>query len=88
LTYLEFLRSIQRAKSLTKKDASELVTIVFESLADCASQGKVHVPGFGVFETKEHRARNITGFNGAPLHVPRTTRLKFRASKARKQVVR
>lgn len=82
--------TVAEKHSLTKKEASEIVDLVFGTIAEGLKEGaKVDISGFGKFEVKTRAAR--TGINPqtketieiAPSKVP-----GFKASKSLKDLVR
>jgi DNA-binding protein HU-beta len=58
----ELVDHIAAKAEMTKKDASEVIDAVFESIESALSQGdKVQIVGFGSFEVRDRAAR--TGRN-------------------------
>lgn len=54
----EFVDYIAEQRGITKKEASDYVSIVFDSLSELILDGEeVHVRGFGIFGTKERASR-------------------------------
>lgn len=76
--------------NLTKKEAAEIVELVFDSVkSELANGGKVDIAGFGKFEVKVRNAR--TGVNpatGEKIQVPASKVPAFKASKALKESVK
>lgn len=76
--------------TLTKKDATVVVDLIFEEITNTlANGGKVDISGFGKFEISERPAR--MGINPAtkePLQIAASKAPKFRAAKALKEAVK
>lgn len=76
--------------TLTKKDATSVVDVIFEEITNTlANGGKVDISGFGKFEISERPAR--MGINPAtkePLQIAASKAPKFRAAKALKEAVK
>ena len=75
---------------LTKKEAAEIVDLVFDTITDALKDGeKVDVTGFGKFEVKTRAAR--TGINPQTkekIEIPASKVPGFKASKVLKDSVR
>lgn len=76
--------------NLTKKEANEIVELVFDSVKEELQKGgKVDLAGFGKFEVKTRNAR--VGINPATkekINVPASKVPGFKASKALKDLVK
>ena len=74
----------------TKKQAEQLIGLVFETIANALHEGKeVSITGFGVFSVtnrKERTARNPR--TGESVYVPATKAPKFRPGKGLKDAVK
>ncbi len=81
---------LAEAHNLTKKEAAEIVELVFDSVkSELSNGGKVDIAGFGKFEVKVRNAR--TGVNpatGEKIQVPASKVPAFKASKALKESVK
>lgn len=81
---------VAETHNLTKKEAAEIVELVFDSVkSELANGGKVDIAGFGKFEVKVRNAR--TGVNpatGAKIQVPASKVPAFKAAKALKETVK
>lgn len=81
---------IAEVHNLTKKEATEIVELVFDTVKDELSKGtKVDIAGFGKFEVKVRNAR--TGVNpatGEKIQVAASKVPGFKAAKALKEVVK
>lgn len=82
--------TIAEKHDLTKKEAAEIVDLVFETIADTLKDGgRVDITGFGKFEVKTRAAR--TGINPqtkAPIQIPESKLPGFKASKGLKDLVK
>ncbi|MBP3892067.1 MAG: HU family DNA-binding protein [Solobacterium sp.] len=76
--------------NLTKKEAAEIVDLVFDSMADALKNNlRVDITGFGKFEVKTRAAR--TGINPQTketIEIPSSKVPGFKASKSLKDFVR
>ncbi len=76
--------------NLTKKEAAEIVDLVFDTIADTLKDGgRVDITGFGKFEVKTRAAR--TGINPQTkesIEIPETKVPGFKASKVLKDLVK
>lgn len=76
--------------SMTKKEAAEIVDVVFDTMSDTlAEDGKVEITGFGKFEVKTRAAR--TGVNpqtGEQIQINESRLPGFKASKNLKEKIR
>lgn len=78
------------AAEISKKQASEAVSAVFEAIAETLKDGgEVSVSGFGKFEVSERAARQgINPATGEKIEIAASRAPKFKASKALKDAVR
>ncbi len=81
--------SVAESAGISKADAGEAITAVFDVLKGALTQGnKVSLFGFGTFETTERAAR--TGRNprtGEEITIPASKAVKFKAAKGLKDAV-
>ena len=82
--------TVAEKHNLTKKESSEIVDLVFDTVADALKDGsKVDIAGFGKFEVKTRAAR--TGINPQTketIEIPSSKIPGFKASKSLKDFVR
>ncbi|MBQ9328390.1 MAG: HU family DNA-binding protein [Solobacterium sp.] len=82
--------AVAEKHNLTKKESSEIVDQVFDSVAEALKDGaKVDISGFGKFEVKVRAAR--TGINPQTketIEIPESKVPGFKASKNLKDLVR
>ncbi|EKE04479.1 MAG: DNA-binding protein HU [uncultured bacterium] len=85
----ELVKEISRKAKVSQKQASEIITLVLETIEKTVSKGKkVTLVGFGTFEARKRAAR--TGRNpqtGAEIKIPAKTVPVFSAGKKFKEVV-
>ena len=76
--------------NLTKKEASEIVELLFDSVkAELQKGGKVDIAGFGKFEVKQRNARvGIKPATKEKINVPASKVPGFKASKTLKELVK
>lgn len=68
--------------SLPAKQARRCVADVLSEIGgELQRAGVVRLPGFGVFEVKERKARSIRDPQGQPLALPATKEIRFRPSR-------
>lgn len=76
--------------NLTKKEASEIIDLIFETMTETLKNGnRVDISGFGKFEVKTRAAR--TGINPQTkeqIEIPESKVPAFKASKNLKENVR
>ncbi|KKQ46601.1 MAG: DNA-binding protein HU [Candidatus Giovannonibacteria bacterium GW2011_GWA1_43_15] len=88
----EKLHDMHAKKSMdtTKKHSDEVVDFVFDSITEALKKGdEVSIAGFGVFITKQRKARTARNpRTGATVQVPATTVPRFRAGKGLKEAVK
>ncbi|MCH3961077.1 MAG: HU family DNA-binding protein [Solobacterium sp.] len=82
--------TIAEKHDLTKKEAGDIVDLVFDTISDTLKNGgRVDITGFGKFEVKTRAAR--TGINPqtkAAISIPETKVPGFKASKVLKDIVK
>ncbi len=82
--------TVAEKHNLTKKESSEIVDLVFDTVAEALKDGsKVDIAGFGKFEVKTRAAR--TGINPQTketIEIPSSKIPGFKASKSLKDFVR
>lgn len=82
--------AIAEKANLTKKEAGDIVDLVFDTISDTLKDGgRVDITGFGKFEVKTRAAR--TGINPQtkePISIPETKVPGFKASKVLKDIVK
>lgn len=87
---VELISKIAEQTGLTKKATTELVDVVFGTIADTVASGEdVKVSGFGTFTVAERAARD--GRNpatGEALHIEASKSPKFKAASAFKAAVK
>ena len=85
----ELIAAVAQKAGLTKKDAERVVCATFDTITESLVKGeKVHLSGFGIFETKEREAR--VGRNPRTkeaIQIPATKTPAFKASKTLKDAV-
>lgn len=90
----ELVAQLASRTGLTQGKCAEVVNSIFDGdqgiiASELAGGGKVSLPGFGTFVTKERPARQ--GTNPAtqePMHIPARTMPQFRAGRTLKLKVR
>jgi DNA-binding protein HU-beta len=90
MTKKEFVDSVAEMNDMAKKDVSDVIDAVVETLTDVMSEGEsITFQGFGTFSAVERSAR--TGRNpqtGKTLKIPAMMSPKFKASAALKAAVK
>ena len=85
----ELVKEISKKAKVSQKQASEIVSLVLETIEKTVAKGKkVTLVGFGTFEARKRAAR--TGRNpqtGAEIKIPAKTVPVFSAGKKFKEVV-
>jgi len=83
------LVEIVAKKTATKKEAGELVDLIFDSIKDALKKKKdVAIAGFGTIKVKDRKAR--MGRNpktGEAIKIPAKKKIAFRAAKDLKELV-
>lgn len=82
--------AVAEAHNLTKKEANEIVELVFETIKnELKHGGKVDIAGFGKFEVRTRNARiGINPATKARIDVPASKIPGFKASKLLKELVK
>ncbi len=80
----------KKGMDTTKKHSDEVVDFVFDSITEALKKGdEVSIAGFGVFVTKQRKARTARNpRTGETVNVPATTVPRFRAGKGLKEAVK
>ena len=80
----------KKGMDTTKKHSEEVVDFVFDGITEALKKGdEVSIAGFGVFATKQRKARTARNpRTGATVNVPATTVPRFRAGKGLKEAVK
>lgn len=85
----ELIEEVAKKTNLSKKDAGNAVTAVFDTIEkQLSKKDKVQLVGFGTFETRKRSAR--TGRNpqtGKEIKIAATTAPAFKPGKALKDAV-
>ena len=85
----DLVKEISKKAKVSQKQASEIVTLTFETIKKSVSKGKkVTLVGFGTFEKRKRSARN--GRNpqtGKEIKIPAKTVPAFSAGKNFKEIV-
>lgn len=89
MTKADIVEQVSREAEMTKKDAEQLVEIVFDSIIEALNKGdKVELRGFGSFRTRQRGARK--GRNpksGASVEIPAKRVAYFKPGKELKEVI-
>ena len=89
MTKEDIVEQVSREAEMTKKDAEQLVEIVFDSIIEALNKGeKVELRGFGSFRTRQRGARK--GRNpksGAAVDIPAKRVAYFKPGKELKEVI-
>ena len=88
MTKAEIITRIYEKVGFSKKDATDVVEATFDIIKGCLEQGeKVKISGFGNFKvTKRAEREGRDPRTGQPVKIPASTRPKFSAGKALKDV--
>lgn len=85
----ELVDRVSSAANISKKESSEVVDALFESIQEALAQGeKVQIVGFGTFEVRQRAAR--TGRNpqtGEPMDIAARQVPVFKPGKSLKDAV-
>lgn len=85
----ELIAAVAEKSGLTKKDAERVINATVETMTEAMLQGdKVQLSGFGIFETKDRKAR--VGRNPSTkeaIEIPATRLPVFKASKTLKDII-
>jgi Bacterial nucleoid DNA-binding protein len=89
MTKADIVEQVSREAEMTKKDAEQLVEIVFDSIIEALNKGdKVELRGFGSFRTRQRGARK--GRNpksGASVEIPAKRVAYFKPGKELKEII-
>ena len=80
---------VSERTNITKKDATEIVDAVFNTVKDELAAGKtVDIAGFGKFSVKESAARSgVNPATGEKIEIAASNRVVFKVSKTLKDCV-
>jgi len=85
----DLIEKVRNDISLTKKDASNAVNLVLETIKKGTKKGAVQIAGFGSFTKVKRKAR--TGRNpqtGETIKIKASTSVKFKPGKDFKEAVK
>jgi integration host factor subunit beta len=89
MTKADLVEQVARESDMTKKDAEQLVEIIFDSIISALNKGeKIELRGFGSFRTRQRGARK--GRNpktGAPVQIPAKRVAYFKPGKELKEII-
>ncbi len=89
MTKADLVEKVAKEAEMTKKDAEQLVEIVFESIIGSLNGGeKIELRGFGSFRVRERNARQ--GRNpktGEPVSIPAKRVAYFKPGKELKELI-
>lgn len=89
MTKADLVERVANEAEMTKKDAEQLVEIVFDSIVDSLNGGeKIELRGFGSFRVRERNARK--GRNpktGAAVDIPAKRVAYFKPGKELKELI-
>lgn len=89
MTKADLVESVAREAEMTKKDAEQLVEIIFDSIVDSLNKGeKIELRGFGSFRVRERNARK--GRNpktGDSVNIPAKRVAYFKPGKDLKELI-
>jgi integration host factor subunit beta len=89
MTKADLVEQVAKETDMTKKDAEQLVEVVFESIIGALNKGdKIELRGFGSFRVRERDARK--GRNpktGATVNIPAKRVAYFKPGKELKDIV-
>jgi integration host factor subunit beta len=89
MTKAELVEEVAKTADLTKKDAEQLVEVVFESIIKTLNEGeKIELRGFGSFRVRERGSRR--GRNpktGTPVEIPAKRVAYFKPGKELKELI-
>ena len=85
----ELIAAVAEKTGMTKKDAEQIVSITFDTIAQELQKGeKVQLSGFGIFEVKDREARvGRNPHTKEAIQIPATKVPAFKAAKALKDAV-
>ena len=89
MTKADLVEQVANEAEMTKKDAEQLVEIIFESIIGALNSGeKIELRGFGSFRTRQRGARK--GRNpktGTAVNIPAKRVAYFKPGKELKEVI-
>ncbi len=89
MTKADLVEQVASEAEMTKKDAEQLVEIVFDSIVDALNKGeKIELRGFGSFRVRQRDARK--GRNpktGSAVSIPAKRVAYFKPGKELKEVI-
>ena len=89
MTKADLVERVAREAEMTKKDAEQLVEIIFETIIDSLNNGeKIELRGFGSFRLRERDARQ--GRNpktGESVDIPAKRVAYFKPGKELKEII-
>jgi integration host factor subunit beta len=89
MTKADLVEQVAKEAEMTKKDAEQLVEVVFDSIVDALNKGdKIELRGFGSFRVRERNARK--GRNpktGETVSIPAKRVAYFKPGKELKEIV-
>jgi len=89
MTKADLVEKVAQQADMTKKDAEQLVEIIFESITDTLNRGeKIELRGFGSFRVRERNARK--GRNpktGVSVSIPAKRVAYFKPGKELKEII-
>lgn len=89
VTKAELIENVYEKVGFSKKDSSDLVELIFDTLKDCLNRGeKIKISGFGNFVVRQKRAR--VGRNpqtGQSIEISARKVLTFRPSHVLKNIL-
>ncbi|MBK7704993.1 MAG: integration host factor subunit alpha [Acidobacteria bacterium] len=89
MTKADLVERVAKEAELTKKDAEQLVEIVFDSIVDSLNEGeKIELRGFGSFRVRQRNERN--GRNpktGEAVSIPAKRVAYFKPGKELKELI-
>lgn len=89
MTKADLVERVANQADMTKKDAEQLVEIIFESITDTLNRGeKIELRGFGSFRVRDRNAR--VGRNpktGASVDIPAKRVAYFKPGKELKELI-
>jgi integration host factor subunit beta len=89
MTKADLVEKVANEADMTKKDAEQLVEIIFDSITDTLNRGeKIELRGFGSFRVRERNSRK--GRNpktGAAVSIPAKRVAYFKPGKELKELI-
>lgn len=89
MTKADLVEQVANEAEMTKKDAEQLVEIIFESIIDALNRGeKIELRGFGSFRVRQRGSRS--GRNpktGESVSIPAKSIAYFKPGKELKEVI-